>query len=175
MGGRAGSCGRNRLSRDVLLAAAGGNRRSRGAGWAYIGNPRRYPEWAGNVVSVTGLATVEPDAEFQQVSQTPLGKAETTFKIEQLEDLHTIKLRCQQSGYYSRWVLTEAQSCTFAEVEIGIEPTAVQYRLLFGAMGSAICGDSSSKRLTACGQGSNTETDGVVRQAEGLACGVERG
>ena len=30
---------------------------------------------------------------------------------------------------------TEAQSCTFAEVEIGIEPTAVQYRLLFGAMG----------------------------------------
>jgi uncharacterized protein YndB with AHSA1/START domain len=103
--------------------------------WAYIGDPHRYPEWAGNVVSITGLATVEPDAEFQQVSQTPLGKAETTFKIEELDDLHTIKLRCQQSGYYSRWVLTEAQSSTFAEVEIGIEPTAVQYRLLFGAMG----------------------------------------
>ena len=103
--------------------------------WAYIGDPRRYPEWAGNVVSITGLATVAPDAEFQQVSQTPLGKAETTFKIEELDDLHTIKLRCQQSGYYSRWVLTEAQSSTFAEVEIGIEPTAVQYRLLFGAMG----------------------------------------
>jgi uncharacterized protein YndB with AHSA1/START domain len=103
--------------------------------WAYIGDPRRYPEWAGNVVSITGLATVAPDAEFQQVSQTPLGKAETTFKIEELDDLRTIKLRCQQSGYYSRWVLTEAQSSTFAEVEIGIEPTAVQYRLLFGAMG----------------------------------------
>ena len=103
--------------------------------WAYIGDPHRYPEWAGNVVSITGLATVAPDAEFQQVSQTPLGKAETTFRIEELDDLHTIKLRCQQSGYYSRWVLTEAQSSTFAEVEIGIEPTAVQYRLLFGAMG----------------------------------------
>jgi uncharacterized protein YndB with AHSA1/START domain len=103
--------------------------------WAYIGDPHRYPEWAGNVVSITGLATVEPDAEFQQVSQTPLGKAETTFKIEELDDLHTIKLRCLQSGYYSRWVLTEAQSSIFAEVEIGIEPTAVQYRLLFGAMG----------------------------------------
>jgi polyketide cyclase/dehydrase/lipid transport protein len=103
--------------------------------WAYVGDPRTYPEWAGNVISITGLATVEPDAEFQQVSQTPLGKSETTFKVEELDDLHTIKLRCQQSGYYSRWVLTEAQSSTFAEVEIGIEPTAVQYRLFFGAMG----------------------------------------
>jgi len=103
--------------------------------WACVGDPRRYPEWAGNVVSVTGLATIEPDAEFRQVSKSPLGKAETTFRIEELDDLHTIKLRCQQSGYYSRWVLTEAQSSTFAEVEIGIEPTAVQYRLLFGALG----------------------------------------
>lgn len=103
--------------------------------WAFIGDPRRYPEWAGNVVSVTGLATVEPDAEFQQVSRSLMGKAETTFKIEELDDLHAIKLRCQQSGYYSRWVLTEAQSSTFAEVEIGIEPTALQYRLFFGAMG----------------------------------------
>ena len=143
--------------------------------WAYIGNPRRYPEWAGNVVSVTGLATVEPDAEFQQVSQTPLGKAETTFKIEQLDDLHTIKLRCQQSGYYSRWVLTEAQSCTFAEVEIGIEPTAVQYRLLFGAMGKRYLRRLVEQAIDGLRQGSNTETDGVVRQAEGLACGVERG
>jgi hypothetical protein len=103
-----------------------------------MGLYRRSPPLArvgGNVVSVFGLPTVEPDAEFQQVSQTPLGKAETTFKIEELDDLHTIKLRCQQSGYYSRWVLTEAQSSTFADVEIGIEPTAVQYRLFYGALG----------------------------------------
>jgi polyketide cyclase/dehydrase/lipid transport protein len=103
--------------------------------WTYVGDPRRYPEWAGNIVSITGLATVERDAEFRQVSQTPIGKSETTFKVEELDDLRIIKLRCQQSGYYSRWVLTEAQSSTFAEVEIGIEPTAIQYRLLFGAMG----------------------------------------
>ena len=103
--------------------------------WAWVGDPRRYPDWAGNIISVTGLATVAADAEFQQVSQMPLKQTETTFKIEELDDLHAIKLRCQQSGYYSRWVLTEAQSSTFAEVEIGVEPTAVQYRILFGAMG----------------------------------------
>ena len=103
--------------------------------WAYIGDPRSYPEWAGNVLSVTGLATVEAEAEFQQVTKSPLGKSETTFRIDELDELRTIKLRCEQSGYYSRWVLTEAQSQTFAEVEIGIEPTALQYRLLFGVMG----------------------------------------
>ena len=104
--------------------------------WAYVGDPRSYPEWAGNVLSVTGLATVEAEAEFQQVSKSPLGTSETTFRIEELDELRTIKLRCEQSGYYSRpWVLTEAQSQTFAEVEIGIEPTALQYRLLFGVMG----------------------------------------
>ena len=103
--------------------------------WAFVGDPRRYPEWAADVVSVTGLASLATDVEYQQVSRTPLGKSETTFKVEELDDLHAITLRCQQSGYYSRWVLTEAQSSTFADVEIGVDPTALQYRLLFSAVG----------------------------------------
>ena len=103
--------------------------------WSYVGDPARYPEWAQNVVSVTGLAEVEPGAEFRQVTRTPVGKEETTFTIEELDDLHEIKLRCEKTGYYSRWVLTNAQSSTFADVEIGIEPTALQYRVFFAAMG----------------------------------------
>ena len=103
--------------------------------WREVGDPRKYPSWAGDVLEVTGLAEVAPDAEFQQVSPTPFGKAETTFRIEALEDMREIKLRCQQSGYYSHWVLTEAQDATFMEVELGIEPTALQYRVMFGAMG----------------------------------------
>ena len=103
--------------------------------WSYVGDPARYPEWAQNVVSVTGLADIEPGAEFRQVTRTPVGKEETTFTIEELDDLHEIKLRCEKTGYYSRWVLTDAQSSTFADVEIGIEPTALQYRVFFAAMG----------------------------------------
>ena len=103
--------------------------------WGAVGDPRNYPRWAGDVLEVTGLAEVAPDAEFQQVTKTPLGKDETTFRIEALEDMREIKLRCLQSGYYSRWVLTEAQESTFMEVEIGVEPTALQYRVFFGAMG----------------------------------------
>ena len=104
--------------------------------WHEVGDPRNYPAWAADVVEVTGLAEVAPDATFQQVSKMPFaGKAETTFQIEALDEMQEIKLRCQQSGYYSRWVLTEAQDSTFMDVEIGIEPTSPVYRVMFGALG----------------------------------------
>lgn len=103
--------------------------------WREVGDPRKYPAWAGDVLEVTGLAEVAPNAEFQQVTKGLIGKAETTFRIEALEEMREIKLQCLRSGYYSHWVLTEAQDSTFMEVEIGIEPTAPQYRVMFGALG----------------------------------------
>ncbi len=103
--------------------------------WDAVGDPRKFPSWAHDVLEVTGVAEVAPDAQFQQVSKTPFGEEETTFQVEALEHMHEIKLRCQKSGYYSRWVLTEAQDSTFMDVEIGVDPTALQYRLYFGAMG----------------------------------------
>ena len=103
--------------------------------WGVVGDPREFPRWAGDVLDVTGLAEVAPDARFRQVMKGPLGKEETTFRIHALEDMREIKLVCEKSGYYSRWVLTEAQDSTFMEVEMGVEPTALQYRVMFGAMG----------------------------------------
>jgi len=103
--------------------------------WGLVGDPREFPRWASDVLDVTGLAEVAPDARFKQVSKGPLGKEETTFRIDALEDMREIKLVCELSGYYSRWVLTEAQESTFVDVEMGIVPTALQYRLYFGAMG----------------------------------------
>jgi uncharacterized protein YndB with AHSA1/START domain len=103
--------------------------------WGAVGDPREYPTWAAEVVDVTGLAEVEPDARYQQVTKMPFSTEETTVQIEAFEEMREIKLRCQKSGYYSRWVLTEAQESTFMDVEIGIDPTAVQYRLYFAALG----------------------------------------
>ena len=46
------------------------------------------------------------------------------------------RLRCLQSGYYSRWLLTEAMGGTFADVEIGMEPTRRRaYRAMDGVLG----------------------------------------
>jgi hypothetical protein len=63
------------------------------------------------------------------------GETTTIFDVERSEDLREIRLRCQTSGYYARWVLTPAQEATFCDVEIGVEPTSPQYRLYFGVLG----------------------------------------
>ena len=104
--------------------------------WDLVGNPQRYPEWAADVVAVTGLAEVATGETLELTQHMPLfGDDTTTFEVERLEDLREIRLRCQFSGYYSHWLLTEAQESTFLEVEIGVEPTAPQFRLYFGALG----------------------------------------
>ena len=104
--------------------------------WALLADPASYPSWAGDSVTVTGPPTrIEKGSTFEQTSPAPLGaKQTTTFKVEELDDLHEIKLRCQRSGYYSHWRLTEARGQTFADVEIGVEPIGLHgqvARILF--------------------------------------------
>jgi uncharacterized protein YndB with AHSA1/START domain len=104
--------------------------------WNLVGDPRSYPEWVGDeVVEVTGLPTVEKGAQFEQVTRNPFGKSRTTFEIEELEDLHEIRMRCLSSGWYSRWNLTEAGGGTFLDVEIGMEPVSTPYRAIDLATG----------------------------------------
>lgn len=99
--------------------------------WELVGDPRRYPEWVGDeVFDVTGLPTVEKGAEFEQTTRNPFGKATTRFEIEELDDLHEIRMRCLSSGWYSHWKLTEAGGNTFADVEIGMDPANAGYRAL---------------------------------------------
>ncbi len=98
--------------------------------WGLIADPKRYPEWAGDAIETTGVPSkIELGSTFEQKSTGPLGSKPTTvFKVEELEDLHRIKLRCQRTGYYSRWTLTEARGQTFADVEFGFEPTGLAGR-----------------------------------------------
>ena len=44
------------------------------------------------------------------------------MKVERLEDLREIHMRCTTTGTYSRWLLTEAQGNTFVDVEFGMDP-----------------------------------------------------
>ncbi len=104
--------------------------------WALVGDPNRYPEWAAEVVQVTGLAEVDEGATFRQRSRTPLGSKTTTFVIDELDDLREIHLRCLSSGYYAHWRLTEARDATFAEVEVGMEPSNLSSRAFDTVIGA---------------------------------------
>ena len=103
--------------------------------WGQVGNPSTYPEWAGDVVEVTGLDNVEEGAHFRQKTKTPLGTNETEFVVESLDELREIQVRCLMSGYYLRWLVTEAGEDTFAEVEIGMDPTRLGYRAVDKTVG----------------------------------------
>lgn len=91
--------------------------------WALLEDPDRYPEWNEDSIAVTGVPTkIERGSSFTMTGSIPLGiRAKTKYTVEELEDLREIKLRCQTSGFYSHWFLTEAQGQTFTEVEVGVE------------------------------------------------------
>ncbi|HEX3563653.1 MAG TPA: SRPBCC family protein [Solirubrobacterales bacterium] len=92
--------------------------------WDMLSNPSHASEWAQDVIDVTGVpVTIERGSTFQVTARGPLGlKATTPFKVEQLEDMRELKMQCQVTGFYSHWLLTEAQGGTFTELELGVEP-----------------------------------------------------
>ncbi|HYH59572.1 MAG TPA: SRPBCC family protein [Thermoleophilaceae bacterium] len=98
--------------------------------WRQVGDPNTYPSWAGDVVEVTELDELKVGAQFRQKTKTPLGTSETPFVVEQLDDMREIQVRCLLSGYYLRWLLTEAGDDTFAEVEVGMDPKRLHYRAI---------------------------------------------
>lgn len=91
--------------------------------WEMLCDPLRSPEWAEEVIKVTGEPVkIEKGSTYQVTARGPLGmKGTTPFRVEELEDLRELKMQCQVSGFYSHWRLTDAQGGTFTEVEMGVE------------------------------------------------------
>jgi uncharacterized protein YndB with AHSA1/START domain len=96
--------------------------------WDLLGDPRRHPEWWPRVVEVRG-ERFDEGSNYAQVTRDPTGQSETFWRVERLEDLREIRMRCTQTGTYARWLLTEAQGNTFVDVEFGMDPTGVRYRI----------------------------------------------
>ena len=92
--------------------------------WSLLCDPDRSPEWSEDVIAVTGAPTkVEKGSTVMLTTRGPLGITSTTpFLVEELTDMRELKMKCQISGFYSHWLLTEAQGGTFTELELGIEP-----------------------------------------------------
>jgi uncharacterized protein YndB with AHSA1/START domain len=91
--------------------------------WDVLCDPARSPDWDPDVLAVTGAPIkIEKGSIFDVTSRGPLGlKGTTTFKVEELEDMHELKMKCQFTGFYAHWLLTQAQNGTFTEVELGVE------------------------------------------------------
>ena len=104
--------------------------------WAQVGNPNTYPEWAGEIVEVEGLDDVKQGARYQQAEKVPFaGTRKTEFVVDSLEEMREISVRCTVSGWYLHWLLTSAGDDTFAEFEVGMNPTNPGYRAVDSVVG----------------------------------------
>jgi uncharacterized protein YndB with AHSA1/START domain len=106
--------------------------------WEMLADPERAPEWGEDIIKVTGPpATIEKGSILEVTARGPFGlKATTPFKVEKLEEMHELKMKCQVSGFYTHWLLTQAQGGTFAELELGVEPLERRRSIQGRAMGA---------------------------------------
>jgi hypothetical protein len=102
--------------------------------WELVGNPLRHSEWWPRVVEVRGERFDQGD-EYAQVTRSPMGVGETNFLVERVDDLREIKLRCQSTGTYACWLLTEARGGTFVDVEFGMDPKSFGNRIFDATAG----------------------------------------
>jgi len=102
--------------------------------WDLLGNPARHPEWWPRIIEIDGQRYEEGD-EYVQVTRGALGTEETKWLVEHKDDLREIKLRCQLTGTYAEWHLTGAQGGTFLQLEMGMDPTTLGYRVFDLTMG----------------------------------------
>jgi hypothetical protein len=121
-----------------------------GAVWSLVGTPTRYPEWWPRVVEVRGERFEEGD-EYVQVTREPTGIVQSNFLVERSLDLREIRMSCQLTGAYAHWLLTPAQGGTFVELEMGMEPKRLGYRLFDATMGRRYFRSWSEQSLEALG------------------------
>ena len=118
--------------------------------WAVVSDPRTHPEWWPDVVDVQLDEPLVEGGEYTRTSKPVrfLDAMESVWVAERLEDLKEARFRCTVSGSWARFTLTPAQGETYVELESGMEPTTIRWRLM-NAMGSRFLKDWIVKVLDA--------------------------
>jgi uncharacterized protein YndB with AHSA1/START domain len=100
--------------------------------WAVVSDPRTHPEWWPDVVDVQLDEPLVEGGEYTRTSKPVpfLDAMESVWVAERLEDLKEARFRCTASGSWARFTLTPAQGETYVELESGIDPTTLRWRLM---------------------------------------------
>jgi hypothetical protein len=103
--------------------------------WALVGNPATYPQWWPVAVEIRG-ETFEVGDVYTQVLATFAGRPlEYTRMIDRRDELKELKWSCPTTGGFQHWQLTAAQGGTFVDMEMGLHPPALRYRLFDTTVG----------------------------------------
>jgi uncharacterized protein YndB with AHSA1/START domain len=106
--------------------------------WAVIRDPLTHPDWWPDVVSVRIEEPLVEGGEYMRSSRLlPFRDAvESVWVAERLEDLKEVRFRCTVSGTWAHFKVTPAQAETFVELETGMDPTRLRWRLVKATSGS---------------------------------------
>ena len=106
--------------------------------WAIIRDPLTHPEWWPDVVDVRLEEPLVEGGEYSRSSKTLpfLNAVESIWVAERLEDLKEARYRCTVSGTWAHFKVTPAQEQTFVELETGMYPTRMRWRLMKAMSGS---------------------------------------
>jgi hypothetical protein len=133
--------------------------------WSLVGDPSRYPEWWPRVVEVRGERFDQGD-EYVQVTREPSGSTvESSFLLEQCDDLRQIRMSCQLTGTYAEWSLTAAQDGTFVELEMGMQPKQINHRLFDMTLGRRYFRAWSEQSLEALSDAARGERSTLARHS----------
>lgn len=94
-----------------------------------ISDPSTHPDWWPDVLEVEVNEPLVEGGEYSQTSKHYVGEIESVWIAERMEDLKEAHFRCTLSGTYARFALTPTREGTFVEVETGIRPTNLRWRL----------------------------------------------
>jgi hypothetical protein len=106
--------------------------------WAVISDPRTHPDWWPDVVDVRVEEPLVEGGEYIRSSRLLpfLDAVEAIWVAERLEDLREARFRCTVTGTWAHFSLTPAQAQTFVELETGMYPTKLRWRLMKATSGS---------------------------------------
>ena len=124
--------------------------------WAIVSDPRTHPEWWPDVVDVQLDEPLVEGGEYTRTSKPVpfLDAMESVWVAERLEDLKEARFRCRSRAVGRASRSRRRRGETFVELESGMDPTTLRWRLM----------NAMSGRLS---QGVDREGAGRVAQGGG--------
>lgn len=105
--------------------------------WEIVSDPRTHPEWWPDVTRIAAEDGLEEGDEYIHSSKMIpfIDAMDAVWVVERFEELKEAQFRCTVTGSYARFQLTPAQDDTYVEMEVGMDPTSLRWRVakpLFG-------------------------------------------
>jgi uncharacterized protein YndB with AHSA1/START domain len=104
-------------------------------------DPDRQTEWWPDTIEFECVdGNFEQGCRIRNVESRPwpMSDLETTLVVEAMVPGKEIVIRCQDTGTYTRAVLTEGQGGTFLEMEAGNDPESLKMRVQMSIAGNRL-------------------------------------